>query len=226
MATSNTAAAKSTDSTSTFLKLPNSIKDKTYYYALVADKPIDFAKKAFLVQYALPNTCTQIRTEATPIFYSHNVFKISNLNSESSNFIKAADGAVTKLLIDLIVPASTRKNCKNQPSAILATLKTRAYHLPEFLLRWGPLAKHIKVIWPEMKNGKFTTDQRIIYNLNLTFKEQIQAQSRPAAVALRKAMRRKIDEYVAREKAASGVVDKVGIRGADLPQRMVNEMNG
>jgi hypothetical protein len=226
MATSNTRAMKSKGSSSPLLNLPKPIKDKIYHHALVADKPIDFAKKAFLVQYALPNTCSQIRDEATQIFYSQNVFVISNLDSESTNFMKAANGAITKILIDFVIPAGTRKQYKNQPTAILTALKPRAYHLPEFLLQWGPSAKHIKIIWPEMRNGKFSTDQRIIYNLNLTFKQQLLAKSQPAAVALRKAMRRKMDEFVARENATSGTVDKVGMKGADLPQRLVDEMNG
>ena len=132
MATSTTGTLKSTSSTPTLINLPKPIKDKIYSYALVADKPIDFAKKAFLVRYALLNTCTQIRNEATPVFYSQNVFKISNITSESTNYIKAADGAITRLLIEFVIPADARKKYNNQPTAILSELKIRAYHLPEF----------------------------------------------------------------------------------------------
>lgn len=224
-----TTAAKmghATASPSALLELPKSIKDKIYHYALIADRPLDFDKKAFLIQYALLNTCTQVRKEATPIFFGENVFVISNIESESTNFLKAADGTLKKLLIDIAITKRVRTKCKNQPSAIAAALRTRAYHLPDFVLMWGPPPERTKLVWPENKNGKFTTDHRIIYVLNMAFQDRFAYQCQPGTTAVRNMTRKKMNEIKAREEAARGMTDSLGFKGADLSYKIAAELNG
>lgn len=120
------AATSTTTSTCTFLHLPKQIKDKIYEYALVADKPIDFAKGAFCRQSALLNTYTAVREEATTIFFSKNIFVITNLESRSMNLIKNSKGAITKLLINFTIPNNVREQFLNDPIAMLAKLERRA----------------------------------------------------------------------------------------------------
>lgn len=224
-ATSPGTTDHATASTSVLLNLPRSIKVRIYHYALLADRALDFDKEEFLTQYALLNTCTQIRKEATPIFFSNNVFVISNIQSASTNFLKAADGSIKKVFIDIAITERVRKECKNHPGAIAAALYTCAYLLPDFLLMWGPPAAGIKLVWPEKKNGKFTADQSAVYMLNMAFQERLEAQLKPVPTAMRSMTKKKIYQIKATEEAASGMINKVGFKSAEFSNKVAAELN-
>lgn len=208
------------------LGLPKPLKERIYTYALVADRPLDLCGKPFRTQYALLNTSTQVRDEASAIFYSKNVFIVSDVMSQSLNLVKNADGTVMKLQIAFTISADVRKRCKFDPKAILKLLTRRVESLPAFLLGWGPTADGREIVEPTKATFRHASDRRIISALNKIFREQLLEASKPFATAMRKVVRKKMDDFVERENKANGKEDKVGLKGEDLSMRAARDLNG
>lgn len=218
--------ASTTTSTSPLLNLPPEIKDKIYHYAHIADKPLDLCKKSFRTHYAFLNTCTQARKEATAIFYSQNVFVVSNIGSESLNLIKNADYTITKLQIAFTISKDTRQRCKNDRVKIIKYLKPRAEQLPAFLLTWVSSTEGIEIINPEDRRLKQATDRGIISALNTSFQRALDQQSGPFDDALRKMARIKTKKFVEEESQANGEEHKVGLKGKEFSLKAVQNLVG
>ncbi|KAK5164608.1 uncharacterized protein LTR77_009814 [Saxophila tyrrhenica] len=81
--TSNTTTTTSTDATtspnqqmSPLLRLPAELRNAVYRFSLISDDPIQLKVNTIKTPKALLKTCTQIRNEATTLYWAENIFSI------------------------------------------------------------------------------------------------------------------------------------------------------
>ena len=92
---------------------------------------------------SLLKVCAQIRRKATPIFYSNNTFRITNIYSEGINLLKHGRGRVPKLLISFEVAATKLRDRKDRVELV--------QQLAGFLLTWDVNPKAVVVDRPKCK---------------------------------------------------------------------------
>ena len=102
---------------SPFLALPGELRNDIYHLALAAedDEHVNISLHAIKQRTALLRTCSQIRNEATEIFYNVNVFAITDClaqHYEIKRFLRNA-GKYTVLIPKLIVHIAIPKLINN-----------------------------------------------------------------------------------------------------------------
>lgn len=125
---------------SSLLKLPARVKEAIYTYVLVMERPVELNKKSVQRYMTLLKVCAQIRRKATPIFYSKNTFRISNIFSEAVNFLKHANGRIPKLYLNFEVAPNKLQSWDDD---YRSKLMQRVHMLPEFLLIWDVRPKAV-----------------------------------------------------------------------------------
>jgi hypothetical protein len=215
------------------LGLPLDIQKKIYTYAVVTNDIIDLTKDSFRKYSALLNVCTKTRKEVTPIFFSKNVFIITGIGSMGANYIKHADGHLTKLFVEFTIPPELHRKYPNSQDpnskdalALFNEVKDHPEIFAAFLLSWEVSADAVEIIWPDIKDGRPSSDQIIVALLNSLFKEALKIQSEPEKQSMRRMMKQKVEEIVNRESKVTGKDAKLALKDLDVARKVAAELNG
>ena len=132
---------------SSLLKLPARVKERIYTCVLALERPVDLNKKSVQRYMSLLKVCAHIRRKATPIFYSKNTFRISNIFSEAVNFLKHAGGRIPKLYLNFEAAPNKTKTWTEEHRI---KLMQRVQMLPGFLFVWDVNSNAVIVEKPRM----------------------------------------------------------------------------
>ena len=96
---------------SPLLKLPAELRNKVYRSILIADDEININMRDIQAYTRILNVCTQIRTEASEIFYGENTFRITDAERQqpdTASFLQEAGiqniAKISTLTVDLALP--------------------------------------------------------------------------------------------------------------------------
>ena len=213
--------------------LPVDIQKKIYAYALITNNVIDLAKKSFLTYSALLYVCTKTRKDAIPIFFSKNVFIVSGMGSYGANYVKHADGHLTKIWIDFSVPPELHKKYPhstdpNSKDAMALFEEVRDYpeSLVGLLLTFEVSVSAIELVRPEIKDEKPTTDQLIHVLLNSLLDVCLKNQSQPEKQAARRLMKQRVDDIINKDSKLTGKDAKLALKDLDVGRKVAAKLNG
>lgn len=198
-------------SNSPLLKLPVRVKETIYTYVLTLERPVELNKKSVQRYMSLLKVCAQIRRKATPIFYSTNAFRISNIFSEAVNFLKYAKGRISRLYLNFNLAPNKLNSWDDK---YRKDLMHRVHMLPDFLLTWDVDPKAVIVEQP-MSYDFFTVDSAREYIFIKGACDDFEAilrdfASRPEDVKKMKLLTRKVCENMNKMKA--GMTEKDAIQ--------------
>jgi hypothetical protein len=84
----------------------------------------------------------------------------------------------------------------------------------------------VEIIWPDIKDGRLSSDQIIVALVNSLFKEALKIQSEQEKQSMRRMMKQKVEEIVNRESKVTGKDAKLALKDLDVARKVAAELNG